>query len=95
MVREEIIEHILQELQSRGAKTYMMPNAIRWYVELTGVELRLKEKVIKEDSLFDGKWVLRLSTELPSEEMAQCPDLVGWALIPAQVEFVEYNVDIR
>jgi transposase len=69
-VREEIIEHTRQELQSRGAKTFVMPNAIRRYVELTGGELKLKEKVIEEDALFDGKWVLRTNTELPAEELA-------------------------
>jgi transposase len=70
LVREEIIEHTRQELQARGVKTFVMPSAIRRYVELTGGELRLKEKVIKEDALFDGKWVLRTNTELPAEEVA-------------------------
>jgi len=70
-VREEIIEHTRQQLQqARGPKSFVMPRAIRRYIELTGGELKLKEKVIKEDALFDGKWVLRTNTELPTEEVA-------------------------
>jgi transposase len=69
-VREEIIEHTRHELEARGPKTFVMPRAIRRYVELTGGELKLREKVIQEDALFDGKWVLRTNTELPAEEVA-------------------------
>jgi transposase len=69
-VREEIIEHTRQELEARGPQTFVMPRAIRRYVELTGGELKLREKVIQEDALFDGKWVLRTNTELPAEEVA-------------------------
>jgi IS4 transposase len=69
-VREEIIEHTRHELQARGPKTFVMPRAIRRYVELTGGELKIKEKVIQEDALLDGKWVLRTNTELTTEEVA-------------------------
>lgn len=68
--REEIIEHTRQDLKTKGPKSFIMPRALRRYVELTGGELKLKEKVIKEDALFDGKWVLRTNTGLPSEEVA-------------------------
>jgi hypothetical protein len=69
-VREEIIEHTRKEVEARGPQTFVMPPAIRRYVELTGGELKLREKVIQEDALFDGKWVLRTNTELPPEEVA-------------------------
>lgn len=68
--REEIIEHTRHDLKTKGPKSFIMPRALRRYVELTGGELKLKEKVIKEDALFDGKWVLRTNTGLPSEEVA-------------------------
>ena len=68
--REEIIEHTRQELETKGPKTFVMPRAIRRYVELTGGELKLREKVIQEDALYDGKWVLRTNTELPAAEVA-------------------------
>jgi transposase len=68
--REEIIEHTRQELRIKGLKAFVMPRAIRRYIELNGGELKLKEKVIKEDARFDGKWVLRTNTEIPAEEVA-------------------------
>jgi hypothetical protein len=68
--REEIIEHTRQELQTKGPKAFVMPRAIRRYIELKGGELKLKEKVIKKDARYDGKWVLRTNTELPAEEVA-------------------------
>ena len=68
--REEIIEHTRQELQTKGPKAFVMPRGIRRYIELNGGELKLKEKVIKEDARYDGKWVLRTNTELPAEEVA-------------------------
>ena len=68
--REEIIEHTRQELKTKGPKAFVMPRAIRRYIELNGGELQLKEKVIKEDARYDGKWVLRTNTELPTEEVA-------------------------
>ena len=68
--REEIIEHTRQELETKGPKAFLMPRAIRRYVELAGGELNLKEKVIQEDARYDGKWVLRTNTELSAEEVA-------------------------
>ena len=68
--REEIIEHTRQELETKGPKAFLMPRAIRRYVELAGGELKLKEKVIQEDARYDGKWVLRTNTELSAEEVA-------------------------
>jgi transposase len=68
--REEIIAHTRQKLQSKGPKAFVMPQGIRRYVELAGGELKIKENVIKEEALFDGKWVLRTNTELPAEEVA-------------------------
>jgi len=68
--REEIIEHTREEIKTKGTKAFIMPRALRRYIELNGGELKLKEKAIKEDALFDGKWVLRTNTVLPSEEVA-------------------------
>jgi hypothetical protein len=69
--REEIIKHTRQELATKGPQAFVMPRALRRYIDLSGGELKLKEKVIQEDALFDGKWVLRTNTELPTAEVAQ------------------------
>ena len=68
--REEIIAHTRKELQEKGPKAFVMPRGIRRFVELDGGALRLKEKVIREESRYDGKWVLRTNTDLPAAEVA-------------------------
>jgi len=68
--REETIEHTRHELQEKGPKALVMPRGIRRFVELKGGELKLKEEVIREESRYDGKWVLRTNTDLPSAEVA-------------------------
>jgi len=68
--REEIIEHTRQELREKGPKAFVMPRGIRRFVELKGGELSFREKAIKEESRYDGKWVLRTNTELPAAEVA-------------------------
>jgi hypothetical protein len=69
--REEIIEHTRQELASKGPKEFILPRAIRRYVELKGGELSLKDQAVAEDVRYDGKWVLRTNTALAAEEVAQ------------------------
>ena len=70
-VRDEIVEHTRKQMQqARSPKSFILPPTIRRYVEMTGGELKLKEKAIQEDALFDGKWVLRTNTDLPTEEVA-------------------------
>jgi hypothetical protein len=68
--REKIIKHTRQELATKGPKAFIMPKGVRRYVELKGGELKLKERAIREDARYDGKWVLRTNTELEAEEVA-------------------------
>jgi transposase len=68
--REDIIAHTRKELQEKSPKSFVMPRGIRRFVELSGGELRLKEKAIREESRYDGKWVLRTNTDLAAAEVA-------------------------
>jgi len=68
--REEIIERTRQDLNRKGAKAFIIPRGLRRFVELIGGEMVIKERAIKEETRYDGKWVLRTSTELPTAEVA-------------------------
>lgn len=68
--REEIIERTRDDLNRKGAKAFVMPRGLRRFVELIGGELVLKEAAVREEARYDGKWVLRTSTELPAAEVA-------------------------
>jgi hypothetical protein len=68
--REEIIQRARSDLEKKGAKAFVMPRGLRRFVELVGGELELKDKVIREEARYDGKWVLRTNTDLPTDEVA-------------------------
>lgn len=68
--REEIMERTREELIRKGAKAFVMPRGLRRFVELVGGELVLKESAVRQEARYDGKWVLRTSTELPAAEVA-------------------------
>jgi transposase len=68
--REEIIERAREDLQKKGAKAFVVPRGLRRFIKLVGGELMLKESVIREEARYDGKWVLRTNTALPTGEVA-------------------------
>ena len=68
--REEIIERARENLRQKGAKAFVVPQGLRRFVQLVGGELVLKEATIREEARYDGKWVLRTNTALPTAEVA-------------------------
>jgi hypothetical protein len=68
--RDEIIERARADLKKKGAKAFIMPRGLRRFVELTGGELVLKESAIRKEARYDGKWVLRTSTDLLAGDVA-------------------------
>ncbi len=68
--RGEIIERTRDDLNKKGAKAFVMPRGLRRFVELVGGELVIKETAIREEARYDGKWVLRTSTDLSAAEVA-------------------------
>ena len=68
--REEIIERARTDLKKKGAKAFVMPRGLRRFVQLVGGELMIREAAIREEARYDGKWVLRTNTDLPTDEVA-------------------------
>jgi len=68
--REEIIERARADLKKKSAKAFVMPRGLRRFVELVGGELMIREAILSEEARYDGKWVLRTNTELPTDEVA-------------------------
>jgi len=68
--REEIVERVREDLKKKGPQAFVMPRGLKRFVKLTGGELMLKEKAIREEARYDGKWVLRTNTNLPATEVA-------------------------
>ena len=68
--RAEILERARRDLATRGPKAFVVPQGLKRYVELRGGELVLKEDAVREEARYDGKWVLRTNTDLPTDELA-------------------------
>ena len=69
--RQEIIEWARKDLEKKWPQAFVMPQGLKQFVALRGGELVLKEDVTREEACYDGKWVLRMSIELPADEIAQ------------------------
>jgi transposase len=91
--REGIIEHAREDLTKKGPKAFVMPRGLRRFVELRGGELLLKESVIKDEARYDGKWVLRTNTDLPTDEVAI--DYKGLWRIERAFRELKSGLDIR
>jgi hypothetical protein len=66
-------EAILASLQDRlhaGATSLVGNRGYRRFLSAEGKGFRIDEKKIERERRFDGKWVLRTSTELPAAEVA-------------------------
>jgi hypothetical protein len=69
--RQEIMDRARQDLEKKGPQAFVVPRGLKRFVALRGGELVLKEDVIRGEARYDGKWVLRTSTDLPAAEVAQ------------------------
>ena len=67
--RAAILAHLEHQLQSGSWRGSLKPSA-RCYLQVDGAEAHLDTKRIKDDERYDGKWVLRTTTDLPPEEVA-------------------------
>lgn len=67
--REAIVES-LREKMKQGEKALIGNKGFRKYVKASGTNFTIDEEKIKEETLFDGKWVLRTNTRLPAAEVA-------------------------
>jgi transposase len=67
--RAEIVAH-LEEALGKGQAHLVGNRGYRRYLRVEPGALTLDRTKINEDARYDGKWVLRTSTELPAEEVA-------------------------
>ena len=67
--RAEIVAHLEQEL-AKGQARLVASRGYRRYLTVAPDALAIDKKKIADDARYDGKWVLRTSTELPADEVA-------------------------
>lgn len=67
--RAEIVAHLEQAL-GKGQAHLVGNRGYRRYLTVAPEALAIDRKKIAEDARYDGKWVLRTSTDLPADEVA-------------------------
>jgi len=67
--RGEIIQGAREKLKKKP-QAFVIPKGLKRFMELRGGEMVLKESAIREEARYDGKWVLRTNTKLPTDEVA-------------------------
>jgi len=67
--RVAILTGLREQLQ-RGEKSLVGNKGYRKYLKTTGKGFEIDEKKVKEESRYDGKWVLRTNTDLDTDQVA-------------------------
>lgn len=67
--REAILKGLREQLK-KGAKSLVGNKGYRKYLQAEGQSFRVDEDKIQEEARYDGKWVLRTNTDLPTAEVA-------------------------
>jgi transposase len=67
--REAILGGLRNQLP-KGDKALVGNKGYRKFLKTEGKHFRIDEEKIKEEARYDGKWVLRTSTDLPAAEVA-------------------------
>lgn len=68
--REKILAGIEKKLAKGGVKSLIPNRGYRRYLKVAGGRVEVDRGKIREEQRYDGKYVLRTTTELPAEEVA-------------------------
>jgi len=67
--REAILSSLREQLK-KGDKALVGNKGYRRYLKTTGERFEIDEKKVLAEARYDGKWVLRTNTDLPTDEVA-------------------------
>jgi len=70
-VREEAVARLREKLDAGEVKQLIGNSAYRRYLKIDGSGVSIDERVLEEESRYDGKWVLRTNCSLAPDEVAQ------------------------
>jgi hypothetical protein len=76
--REATLEKIRAKLAKGGVKQLINNRGYRRYLKVERGSASIHEARVKEDERYDGKYVLRTTTELPADEVAQAYKHLTW-----------------
>jgi hypothetical protein len=76
--REAILEKLRTKLGSGGVKSLIANRGYRRFLKVTQETASIDERQVREDERYDGKYVLRTTTDLPAAEVAQAYRQLTW-----------------
>jgi transposase len=76
--REAILEKIRSKLASGGVKRLINNRGYRRYLKIARAAVSIDDKVVEEEARYDGKYVLRTTTSLPADEVAEAYKQLTW-----------------
>lgn len=76
--REAIVQKLRAKLASGGLKRLINNRGYRRYLKLEGARAQVDERALKREARYDGKYVLRTTTELSAEEVARAYKDLTW-----------------
>lgn len=76
--REAILEKLGAKLASGGVKKLISNRGYRRFLKVTSGAASIDEAGVKADERYDGKYVLRTTTELPASEVAEAYKQLTW-----------------
>lgn len=68
--REKILAALEQKLAAGGVKRLIPNRGYRRFLRVRAGQVEIDARRVREDARYDGKYVLRTTTELPAEEVA-------------------------
>jgi transposase len=68
--REAILQGLREHLKKKGAKSLVGNKGYRKYLKSEGKAFSINEDKIREEALYDGKWVLRTNTPFAPADVA-------------------------
>jgi hypothetical protein len=71
-VREEALAKLRENLRSGRVRQLIGNSAFRRYLRLDATGLSIDTDAVEAESRYDGKYVLRTNSSLPSEDVARC-----------------------
>jgi len=69
-VREEVLQKLEYKLHTQGVKGLVGNRAYARYLKVNKDQAQVDESIVQDESRYDGKYILRTNTTLPTAEVA-------------------------
>ena len=76
--REAILDKLESKLQSGGLKRLIQNRGYKRFLKVSRGAATIDREKVKQDARYDGKYVLRTTTDLPAEEVALAYKQLTW-----------------